>query len=268
MLKHPILLIKVSLLLFTLNFTFLVTLAQEGHYITPYYVFQYTNIVNYNDYRNPNLYFKDTYNSAYGINYSFNSTHIFGFETGIKYSEQGQKYSGQYKVTIDTNQIETREYKSELHSSYIQIPVLLRLNSSLHNSGADDDFVYMTLSFGFQIDILYDVKMDVDPYPIIEDKNSIDLKELYKKSNTSFLGNAILNIHIFDHWYLFFGTQLSRTIGNIDNKNFDLLENDEYPLEYFFPVSTKKSTFPEDFYIRQNSRNMVWGFMGGISYKI
>jgi len=65
---------------------------------------------------------------------------------------------------------------------------------------------------------------------------------------------------------LFCGAQLSRTIGDIETKNFDLSKNDNYPLEYYYPVSTKKNSEP-DLETRRVARNFVWGILGGISFK-
>ena len=63
-------------------------------------MYQYVNLANNKDHYNPNFDFETTYKPAYGIRTIYNFTNAVGFETGLKYSMQGQNYTGSIVVVI------------------------------------------------------------------------------------------------------------------------------------------------------------------------
>ena len=234
--------------------------SQNGNYIKTHWIYQYSNMSNRNDFFNRNLSFENTYRSAYGFSYVLNSTDIFGIEVGFKYSKLGQKYSGSIDDDFNTKDTtDPLDFSSEIELSYIQIPFLFCFNSRL-----EDENVYLTISGGLQLDILVDAKMNIDPYPDIPADKIIDIKNLFRKTNASFVTNAIFNIKIFENIFINTGFQMIRTIGDVENKNF-VFDSNKHPVEYYFPVSVKKDYLP-DISKRDATKHTNYGFILGVSY--
>jgi len=235
---------------------------QSGNYIKPYWMFQYTNIANAKDFytTGQTLTYLSTYHQSLGLGYVFNATDIFGLETGFRYSTTGQKYKGSVDDDFNTQGVtDPKDFTSEVTLNYIHLPILFSFNSVL-----DDDYVYLTISGGFQFDLLQGARMQVDPAPVIKPGGTIDIARLYRKTNVSFITGAIFNIKTYKNFYINSGFLMNRTIGDIENKNFEY-DKTIHPVEYYFPVSTKKSSRP-DVLVRPSTKNINYGFVLGVSY--
>ena len=87
---------------------------------------------------------------------------------------------------------------------------------------------------------------------------------LYKNVSASFAADAIFNFRLSDKWWLKTGIDLSFGLGDVENKSYDFPEN--APLEWYFPVSTKKFRRP-DIRTREQTRNTVFGIEIGIAHR-
>jgi len=252
---------KARLIIVFAFFVCTASFAQQGSYISPYFMYQMTSLPNYQDQMNANntnkLKFENSFHPAFGINYIYNSTNYFGFQTGFKWSEEGQKYSGllEYDVNLDSSFV--LNFTSSATISYLQVPFLLRFNTDF-----DEDLVIMSISTGFQLDFLTSAKMVVDPKPSIA--NEIDLKQLFRKNNLKYVAETSFTFLISDNWLLTTGLQWTRSLSDIENKNF-AFDKTKHVAEYYFPVSTKKE-MRTDISTRYKTTSMTFGLMFGVSY--
>lgn len=243
--------------------------SQQGFYIQPFFMYQYTNLANNKDHYNPNFDFVTTYKPAYGIRAIYNFTNAVGFETGVKYSAQGQKYKGNISVDGNTGRTVNQNYTSDLKLNYIQVPLMLSFNSLLANIDEDQDPLYMSIAAGIQLDFLKDASMTLDPgidsfsikYPLAQSQ----FKSLFNNVNISFIGNVSLNWQLNHGWQINITLFGSKTLDDVENKDFKF-DKTKYPLEYQFPVSIKKEAVTAD--VRYKAKNIVYGLMIGVSYRL
>src|SRR6266566_8100077 len=73
--------------------------GQQGKYLYLWGGPQYVSIANYDDYTtyDEKRVQDDTYRAGFGLDYAYNFSPSVGFQTGLAYSRQGQKYSGKVK---------------------------------------------------------------------------------------------------------------------------------------------------------------------------
>jgi hypothetical protein len=243
-------------------------MAQKGHYVSAFGLYQYTGINNREDYfeRMGLLELENTYHFSYGIQYIRNYTDIFGIEAGIKYAITGQKYSGHITYDPNIGQDVDLDYESEVIMDFIQVPVLLRFNSKL-----DDDVISLSIAAGFQADFLKSVDAKTNPAPIIPAGGELDYKSLFSNFNLSFASHASFTIKLSDNWFTFIGFHMSRSISDIEKKNFNY-DKTIHPVEYYFPVSTKKEDYPvfnpSTGLSRPSTKITNYGLLLGISYLI
>jgi len=235
-------------------------------------MYQYTNLANNKDHYNPNFSFVTTYKPSYGLRAIYNFSNAVGFETGVKYSAQGQKYQGSIVVDGNTGDTVNQNYTSELKLNYIQVPLMLTFNSILSNFDEDEDRIYMSVAMGIQLDFLHDATMTVTPdvdwskfsdTQIMYDKSQF--KNLFNNFNISFVGNVSLNWQLKHGWQINTTLFASKTLDDVENKDFKF-DKTQYPLEYQFPVSIKKEAVSAD--VRYKAKNIVYGLMLGISYRL
>lgn len=234
--------------------------AQKGGFINPYVIYQYTNAPNYNDYRSDSkLVFEPTFHFAYGLNYIYNSTNNFGFQTGLKFSNEGQKYSAELEYDVNTNDSTTFSFTSEFKLSQFEVPFMLRFSSSF-----DEEKVILSISSGFQLDMLTRAEMKTNPAPVILPENEIDLKNLFRNTNLKFIAEASFSFLLTDRLLLTSGLQWTESLLDIENKDFEFDKN-KHVAEYYFPVSTKKEKRP-DISVRYKTTSMTVGLLVGFSY--
>ncbi len=231
-------------------------LAQEGSYITLSGVGQITKLNNADDYarRTAKLKPEDTYNPAFSLRYTYIYKPNYGLETGIIYSKQGQRYSGTFRDSSMLN------YESNVSMDYLRIPLKFQFSSSLD---ADIKNVFLSISTGFSIDILMNVQTNTEP-GFNTNEQSINYKDLYQSVSPSFVADAMLNIRLSDQWWIRSGLKMNFGLGDVENKGFNYPDN--APLEWYFPVSTKKERKP-NIQARERTRHSVFGFELGIAYR-
>jgi hypothetical protein len=249
--------------------------SQQGFYLQPFGMYQYVTLANNKDhYGNtnaaPRRHFElvNTYKPAYGIRVIYNFTNAVGFETGLKYSAQGQKYKGDIIVDGNTGDTVNQNYTSELKLNYLQIPLMLSFNSLLANINDEQDPLYMSIAVGIQLDYLQNASMTVSPgidsfslkYPNAESQ----FQKLFQSFNISFVGNISLNWQMKHGWQINTTAFFSNSLEDVENKDFTF-DKTQYPLEYQFPVSVKKEAVSSE--VRYKAKNLVTGIMLGVSYR-
>ena len=239
--------------------------AQKGNYIHFHGLYQYSSLANRNDllYSSNAPKYHPTIYPGFTFTYVNNSFDIFGTEFGIGFSSKGQKYSGIIDFDANTNDTGLMSYTSDVKLNLLHFPLLLRLNSRL-----DEDVVFLTISAGVQIDYLINASMNVSPAPEIAPAAVVNIKDLFNNTNVSFVSNAIFSWKFSDQWLLNFGMNMNRSMFNIERRGFPFDKN-LHPVEYYFPVSTKKEIRPalDDIQKRQPSRLINYSAVIGFSYQ-
>lgn len=257
---------KLTGVIFLISFLYCQTsFAQKGSYIQPYYLLQYTQITNQDDYlRYKDLVYETTYNNAFGVSYIYNFSNIFGIETGVKYAFQGQKYSGIIDSNFNDYTQKKINYESEMNFTYFMVPVIFKFNSIL-----DEDRVYLSIGAGLQLDFLQTVDMSVTPAPVPMPGDDVDLKEFYNNFNVSFISNAYFNVNITDNLGGVFGFQMFRTMGNIENYDY-AFDKTQHPVEYCFPIGVKKAELTDLIARKRSSptKNISYSMLIGLNYLI
>jgi hypothetical protein len=268
-----------SLLLFFCLLPAQKTFAQQGFYLQPFFMYQYVTLANNKDHYTSagsiprrDFDYVNTYKPAYGFRAIYNFKNAVGFETGLKYSNQGQKYKGNIIVDGNTGDTVNKDFTSELMLSYIQLPLMLNFNSIMANINDEADPVYMSIAMGIQFDFLQIADIYVNPgidwtkYPNAQSQ----LKNFFSSVNYSFAGNISVNWRLKHGWQInasLFGSKTLNDIENVDMKdkyyNFD---ETQFPLEYQYPVSVKKEAEETD--QRYKTTNIVYGLMLGVSYRL
>lgn len=235
--------------------------GQEGRFIGGWGAGQYVGIHNAADNINRRIAQRSSYGWSGGISY-LSQEGTFGFRSGLIFSEQGQVYDGVYERPINDSE-ETLEFESQVTLRYIKLPALVNFRS--HFDG--EESVNLHVFAGLQGSILTAAEMEVTP-GYENTGNSPDLTDLFNNFNYSFVSGAHLNYWFSERSGLFLGVRLDRSISDIEDKSFQFSE--DMPTEYYFPVSTKKSSRPaqEDMENRRSSRNMAISLQLGLTFRI
>ena len=238
------------------------TIAQKGTYLIPFGAMQISTIANSSDFYIKGLNFKNVIRSAYGVGLLYNPIDMLGIETGLKYSNQGQKYTGHIDFDANTQDSINLDFTSECKLTYFQIPLLLRFNSTL-----EQDKVYMNISTGFQFDFLTAASMKVNPLPPDSLNLGSNVKKYFKSFNASFVASAGLNIQLAEKFFVYMGLQMSKTLGDIESKSISF-DDKTMGFEYIYPVGVKKEERPQNSTTRGKTKNVVYTLLIGISYKL
>jgi hypothetical protein len=242
--------------------------AQIGHYLTTYFCYQYSNLANTKDHWSPKFQYKRTYHPCFGLKYNYNFTNIVGLETGIKYSYQGQKYTGYIEVDGNTGDTINTNFNSSVELNFIEVPLMLTFNTPRANSDGNEDIYFVSISAGIQGDYLNDAKMTVSPdlpEKYKTEQVQKDFNKLFNSFTVSFCGDLSLMLKLYKKLYLNSSIFASKTISDIENKSFSY-DKKIHPLEYVFPVSVKKESYPASS-VRYKTKNVVFGLRIGITYK-
>lgn len=241
----------------TLAFLFAISnvSAQSGNFIQIWGGPQYVGIENFNDYSGTSLSGQQnivqTYKVGAGLDYIHNFNPNYGLQTGLYYSGVGQKYNGLVK---DFETHDTVAYTSHVYMDYIRIPFLLRFNSEIE----ENEKLNMSIYMGFQLGYLMDVKASTSPGPpqgmvdtFMAQNPHFNFKQLYNPIDFGLTAGAQFNYKIRDWEYVHIGIRFDRSITNIENENYVLPGN--APVEYLYPVSTKKEQ-------RQSHNDILAGY--------
>jgi hypothetical protein len=206
---------------------------------------QFVSLVNFDDYIS---YYGDskldrlpTYRAGGGVDLVYNFTGIYGVQSGVYYSQQGQKYSG--RITRDYNlpnktDTSATAFNSHIYLNYIRVPLMFRFSSELD----DQDRVNLSIFGGVQLGFLQNVQEVVtDPGPpdtIAARYPDFDFKQLYKKTDFGMAAGFQFNIKITNNVGTMIGIRYDRSFGTIEKLSYNLPK--DAPAEWQYPVSTKK----------------------------
>jgi hypothetical protein len=248
MMKHKILYKKIfPFLLFTSQYLGGLGLvkAQSGQYLQLWGGPQYVALLNYQGYETDTLYkirsSLNTYKWGGGIDYINNFSQNYGFQTGIYYSRQGQNYFGTVHDFYDTAG-KNLGYTSSISMDYIRVPLMFRFNSIID----EGDRVNLSIFMGLQLGYLLQVSSITDPPPPAAYLNrypNFDFKQLYNAWDFGLAAGAQFNIKLKENLYGVAGIRFDRSIGGIENTSYVL--PDDAPVEWMYPVSTRKESRPD-----------------------
>jgi hypothetical protein len=250
--------------------------AQKGQFIDIWGGPQLVTLNNYNDY-NPTIVNNTvdrvtTYRYTLGLDYINNFTPAYGFQTGLYYSQAGQKYSGTIAYDYDKKDslLDTSAFESHVYLNYLKIPLMIRFNSELD----EDERMNLTVFMGLEISILqkfqesYSIVHAPTPYETFYPNNQYtekQLRGLYKKVTTNICAGLQLNERITKRLGAFAGIRFSRSLGNIENLGYNFPAG--FPVELKFPVSVKKSS-PPDLLVRYPTKVTSVAAYIGLSMKL
>jgi hypothetical protein len=254
--------------------------AQAGNFIQFWGGPQYVGIENFNDYNAASFgqpgqpgqqSIVQTYRMGAGFDYIHNFNQNYGLQTGLYYSGVGQKYSGLVTDYYHPKDSASYPYTSHVYMDYIRIPFVLRFNSVVD----DKDRINMSIFFGFQLGYLLDAKSYTSfqsPQAVYDTFNAqnphFNVRQLYNSFDFGLTAGAQFNFKIRDWEYAHIGVRFDRSIPDIDNLNYVLPAN--APIEYQYPVSTRKETSVthNDFVAGYSSQYISLNVYVGMSFRV
>ncbi|MCC7224556.1 MAG: PorT family protein [Chitinophagales bacterium] len=187
--------------------------AQKGLEFGLRFMPQGTGIINQTDFdEGDELNFQTTINFAYGIHAGYNFSDNVGLQTGLLLSQEGQKYVDDLPQPGDNT--------SELSLSYLQIPLLLKLNSNPHKGA------HFVAHLGVQFGILNSVKYyenDVNISDTYAGFLGVDAKEVYKSADLSGVLGLGARYRLTDNLQIGSHLYLTYSVADIEDKDFAIL---------------------------------------------
>lgn len=243
--------------------------AQLGHYIDFWGGPQLTSLANFGDfsseYQDQSLSRETTLRKAFGMDYVYNFHPYYGIQTGIYYSESGQKYSGH--IPWDFNHPVPRvpmNFTSHLYMNYVRVPLAFRFSSDM----GSEDRINMSLYMGLQMGFLMKVQeIYTNPAPadtIMAKTSGFDLKKLLNNTDLGLLAGVQVNARLTQHFNVFMGLRFERSLANIEKNSFVLPAG--FPAEYAYPLSTKKKGFDNS--DRYPTKNDLVNLYIGVAFKL
>jgi hypothetical protein len=199
-----------------------------------------------------------------GIDYIYNFHNLFGIQTGLSFSQQGQKYSGSiYHDGNDTSSALTNiNFTSSVLLNYVKLPLMFRFNS-----GRDEDETFnLSIYGGFEFAYLTSATVTTTPaLPAIFTDQKVDFKQFYKTIDFGWAAGAQVNIFVSKYWGICIGGRYSRSLVDVESKSVNYTGKN-YPAEWYYPISVKKSIKPSqsDQYDRFSSKNNAVGLYVGV----
>lgn len=251
---------KLITILFTLLFPALAE-AQQGLFLSFQGMFEQSNIYARDDIYNYGLDLKPKYAPGGGIALIYNFSENYGWRTGLVYSAQGERYTGQV-YAHDTGDLLIK-FNSEVNLHYLKLPLMFQFNSQFGPKEGSN----LSIAAGFNVSYLLSASSQTSPPP---DSGNVNLHpniaDFYKPLNVSFAALASFNIYLKKRSSLSFGISFDRSLGDIENKKFNY-SGKNYPREYYFPISTKKSTTP-DITTRSPAKNVTVALFFSYTYRL
>jgi hypothetical protein len=267
------------------------TFAQEGGFIKPIGGVNFSRFLNTLDIysqnqgsNNDKISLLDTYRPLAGVDFIYNFDESYGLQTGLIYSGNGQNYTG--FVAVDANPLTAKNgttyydsnvnFKSQLHLSYIKLPIAIRFNSPQEIRGR----VNVSIWLGAQVSYLLNVDA-ASTSPQTTSTVLLPSPDPYKLFSTWTFGivmGAEINVKITNKLYIHTGMRFDRDFTDAENKAFYTDMSDAQYTDYtkthqaeaVFPVALKKSTLPAkaDFFTRNPTLNSTIGIYMGLGIKI
>ena len=185
--------------------------AQKGLEFGLRFMPQGTGIINQTDFdEGDELNFQTTINFAYGVHAGYNFSDNVGLQTGLLLSQEGQKYVDDLPQPGDNT--------SEVSLSYLQIPLLLKLNSNPHKGA---HFVaHVGLQFGLLNSINYYVN---DENVTVTNILGAEIKDAYKSTDLSGVLGLGARYRLTDHLQLGSHLYLTYSTADIEDKDLTIL---------------------------------------------
>jgi len=210
----------------------------------------------------------ETYRAGGGIDYINNFSQNYGYQTGIYYSGQGQKYEGY--VTNYYNKLDSsiRHYTSQVTMDYIRVPFMFRFNSILD----DNDRINVSIFMGLQAGYLFGMTMSTTNSNIPDSSankyKNFNIRQLYNAIDFGLGAGAQFNVKLSEKLSLNLGIRFDRSIVNIENHSVTL--PDDAPLTLLYPVSTLKSDREShtDIEVRMPTQNISVNVFLGLTVKL
>ena len=261
MYKTKYLFLKIVFFLFTAGSLH----AQKGTQVSVWGGPQYVALVNVDDYLRlydaSKLNRLTTIRFGGGLDIIHNFTNAYGLQSGIYYSQQGQKYDG---VAIKSSTDPGTRFTSHIYLNYLRVPLMLRFNSEFD----DDNRMNLSIFAGMQLGFLRDVEeVKTTPGPadsLLAKHPNFDFKQLYKKTDLGLALGAQFNIKITSRIGTMIGIRYDRSFGTIEDKSFVLPK--DAPEEWQYPVSTKKGVGGTDNTTRRPTRISAVNLYTGLTF--
>jgi hypothetical protein len=262
--------------LFILAFVLFVPLAtvkaQVGHYISFWGGPQLVSYANFNDfsaeYQDASLDRQNTLRAGGGVDYVYNFHPFYGFQTGIYYSESGQKYAGH--INFDGNNPGPRlpvDFTSHVYINYLRVPLAFRFNSEMDADARVNMSMYLGMQLGFLIGKPTFGTSPAPPDSLVKNAAGFDTRKLYNSTDLGLLAGVQINVRITKRFTPFMGVRFERSFTNIEDLGTVIPHN--YPVEYDFPISTKKTGFTDhDARSAYPTKNNTVSLFIGFSIKI
>ncbi len=243
--------------------------AQSSAKITFWGGPQYVSLVNVQDhlrsYDRSTLQREPTYRAAGGIDLIYNFAESYGIQSGISYSQQGQKYRGFITTDLNTNKLVDQDFSSRIYLNYLRVPLMFRFNSEF----STEDQMSLTIFAGLQYSFLRNVEVvETSPGPpdsIANRYQNYDFKQLFKKANPGIAAGAQFNIRLSPTLHTIIGVRYDRSFGSIEDLSKRIPR--DAPVEWQFPVSTKKSTDTDNL-VRTPNRLTSLNLYTGITFTL
>jgi hypothetical protein len=278
--KNPIPVKIPGLFLFLLLFCSTIpSLAQSGQFLQFWGGPQFVSILNFDDFNTANLAYGrkqiPTYRAGGGIEYINNFSQNYGWQTGIYYSGQGQKYYGfaqnfysPYdsikKKKVDDS---TYQYNSQVWMEYFRVPLMFRFNSILD----EGDRINLSIFFGLQAGYLSSVRSYTNPdapESVLVKHPGFDYRKLYHAIDFGLGAGAQFNVKLTSKIFANIGIRFDRSLMNIEKTSFEL--PGDAPVEWQYPLSTKKEErlSQADIKARMPSKNISVNAYLGITFRL
>ena len=247
--------------------------AQQGKFLYLWGGPQYVKIGNYDDYfdqfTHTRLSEDDTYRKGFGVDYVYNFSPSVGFQTGLAYSEQGQKYKGtvdsaqDYYYQKDPIKFKSRgvpyDYNSHIYLNYLRLPIDIRFTAL-----SEDEYrLGMAMYFGFYLAYLMNVQeVATSPAPpdsFVKENPGFKFISMYNRLDFGIDAGAQFNVRLSQKIGTGIGLRFDRSFTDIEKRNISIPQNDTRPIEWLPPVSTPKTIRPgtDDYLTRAYSANNV-----------
>ncbi|HRI29597.1 MAG TPA: outer membrane beta-barrel protein [Chitinophagales bacterium] len=158
--------------------------------------------------RGDGLDYTRTWGMAYGINAGYNFLNFLGFQTGILFSGQGQKYVGDGSSGFETMQTKL---------NYAKIPLLLKFNSN------PDAGAYFVGTAGVQLGLLTGAKLITDDEEVDFSGIGYEYKDAFTSTDLSAAFSLGSRFRLTDNLNLGLSLRADYSLGDIQNRDLKVL---------------------------------------------
>jgi len=175
-----------------------VSFAQKGFHFGIKYQPNISSVQNADFADSTNLSLKNTFAQGGGVSLAFNVFDNLGVQAEALYSEQGQKFSGQ-----DTA---GKLYNSFLKLTYINVPLLIRLNSNTRKT------VSFHITGGIQMGLLYGAGLVVTR---VDGAQTTGVASTFKTVDMAVVYGGGFDINLAEYFHINIGLRLSDGLVDI-----------------------------------------------------